>query len=194
MQNISNRIRDIKGRPFEVASVGGFILSEYFSGLEYMFEIGKEIEVFYDTDDLIEKVKFYLDNDSLREKIAYNGYLKVKSDYSSDIVAKRIWDEICSLPKSKNKTSYTDKIYRKAYTNFRFKYLILFFIKFKPIFFFKEFSKLFKYCSFNFNFAYYYTIEGFYESLSAYPKFRNKLKKLLSNNFFAFLTHQKITK
>ncbi len=193
-QNISDRIREIKGRPFEAASVGGFVLSEYFPGVESFFEIGKEIDVFYDTDDLIEKVKFYLDNDSLRGQIAYNGFLRVKRDYSSDVVAKRIWDEICSLQKSKNKTTYTDKIYRKAYTNYRFKYFVLFFIKLKPLFFFQEFGKLFKYGRFSFGFAYFYTIQGFYESLSSHPKFRNRLKKLLSNKFFAFLTHQKITK
>jgi len=193
-QNISNRTKEIKGRPFEVASVGGFVLSEYFPGIEFFFEIGKEIDIFYDTDDLIEKVKFYLKNESIREQIAYSGFLRVKSDYSSDIAAKRIWDEICSLQKSKNKTIYTDNIYRKAYTNYRFKYLVLFFIKFKPLFFFMEFFKIFKYGRFNLKFAYFYTIHGFYELLSVYPKFRNKLKKILSNKIFAFLTHQKITK
>ena len=78
MQNISNRIREIKGRPFEIASVGGFVLSEYFPGIESLFEIGKEIDVFYNSDDLIGKVNFYLNNDSLREEIAFNGFLRVK--------------------------------------------------------------------------------------------------------------------
>jgi len=193
-ENISDRIREVKGRPFLIASGGGFVLSEYFPGIETLFEIGKEIDVFYNADDLIEKATFYLNNESMRARIAYNGFLRVKRDYSSDIAAKRIWDEICSLSKSKCTSVYTDKIYRKAYTNFRFKYLVLFFIKFKPFFFLQEFCKLFKYGRFSFGFAYFYTIQGFYESLSSHPKFRNRLKKLLSNKFFAFLTHQKITK
>jgi len=193
-ENISDRIREVKGRSFLVTSVGGFVLSEYFPGIETLFEIGKEIDIFYNTDDLIEKTRFYLNNDSLREQIAYNGFLRVKKDYSSDVAAKRIWDKICSLPRSINKTTYTDKIYRKAYTNYRFKYLVLYFIKFKPIFFFQEFAKIFRYGNYSFRFAWFYTISGFYESLSAYPQFRNKLKKILSYKIFAFLTHQKVSK
>lgn len=192
-QNISDRKREIKARPFEVASFGGFVLTEYFPGIESMFETGKEIDVFYNADDLIEKATFYLKNESIREEIAYNGFLRVQRDYSSDVVAKRIWNEVCSRPKSMCTSSYTDRIYRKAYTNFRFKYLFLFFIKLKPLFFFQEFGKLFKYGCINLGFAHFYSIQGFYESLSTHPEFRNRLKKLLSYKIFALLTHQKST-
>ena len=67
-------IKQIKGRIFEVPMCGGFLLTDYVEGLEDYFEIGKEIVCYHDAEDLIYKVKYYLENDFERNAIARNGY------------------------------------------------------------------------------------------------------------------------
>jgi len=46
------------------------------------YKIGDEIEVYKNTDDLIEKIKHYLKNDEERKKIAEAGYLRIIKDHT----------------------------------------------------------------------------------------------------------------
>lgn len=77
-----NRIRSaksgeqLKARHFEINGCGGFQLSYYVEGLERQYEIGAEIAVYLDPDDLLQKVKLYLANETLRESIAGAGYAR----------------------------------------------------------------------------------------------------------------------
>jgi len=73
--DVKNR-EQLKGRMFEIPSCGGFQLSYYVEGLESTYEIGKEIVVFNDVKDLIEKVKYYLKYEDERDQIASLGYLR----------------------------------------------------------------------------------------------------------------------
>ena len=50
--------------------------------IEKYFKIGKEIEIFNSEEELIEKIRFYLNNDSARKKIAKAGYNRVMKDYT----------------------------------------------------------------------------------------------------------------
>lgn len=60
-------------RYFEAPACGCFFLADYCKGLEKMF-IDKEHMVFVrDTDDVVELVEYYLDNEDEREKIARQG-------------------------------------------------------------------------------------------------------------------------
>ena len=68
------KIKQIKGRIFEVPMCGGFLLTDYVNGLENYFDIGKEIVCYEDKQDLICKIKYYLKNEKEREKIAKSGY------------------------------------------------------------------------------------------------------------------------
>lgn len=67
-------IEQMKARIFEVNGCGAFQLSYYVEGLANCYDIDREIGVYADADDLIEKVKFYLTHDELRESIAASGY------------------------------------------------------------------------------------------------------------------------
>lgn len=69
-------IEQIKARHFEINSCGAFQLSYYIEGLERHYEIGKEIGIYVDSFDLVQKVKFYLDHDALREEIACGAYTR----------------------------------------------------------------------------------------------------------------------
>lgn len=72
----SHPIQQIKGRTFEVPGCGGFLLTDYVKGIEDFYQPGQEIECYNSTPDLITKIKYYLKNTDLRQKIALKGYQK----------------------------------------------------------------------------------------------------------------------
>jgi spore maturation protein CgeB len=71
-----------KGRIFEVCMCGSFLLTEYIPGIEDYFKIGEEIECFKTKEEMVEKVKYYLEHEKEREQIAAAGYEKAKKLYS----------------------------------------------------------------------------------------------------------------
>ena len=77
--NISN---DINYRTFETTGCETFLLTNYTPGLEKLFDIGKEIVVYNDLNDLDNKVKYYLENEEERKLIAKAGYERSKKDHT----------------------------------------------------------------------------------------------------------------
>ncbi len=75
-------LKYLKGRIFEVTATGSFLLTEICEGLEEYFEIGKDIDVFKNKIQLLEKVVFYLNNSDIREKMAHNAKEKVLNNYT----------------------------------------------------------------------------------------------------------------
>lgn len=69
-------------RVWDIIGCGGFLMTNYQAELPEYFEIDKEIVCFESTQDLLEKVKFYLEHDDIRREIAYNGYEKVKARHT----------------------------------------------------------------------------------------------------------------
>lgn len=67
-------VEQLKARHFEINGCGAFQLSYYVEGLEHCYDINREIGVYADPDDLVEKVKFYLAHEELRESIAAAGF------------------------------------------------------------------------------------------------------------------------
>jgi len=85
--NISD---DINYRTFETTGCGTFLLTNYTQGLEKLFDIGKEIVVYENIDDLDNKVRYYLDNPNERDEIAKAGYKRAKNDHTYYERAKKI--------------------------------------------------------------------------------------------------------
>lgn len=87
-RGLLNRIRSpksieqLKARHFEINGTGSFQLSYYVEGLERQYKIGQEIAVYLDPDDLVEKVQLYLNNETLRDKIANEGYLRTLTEHT----------------------------------------------------------------------------------------------------------------
>lgn len=69
-------------RTFEATGAGGFLLANKRKSLYELFDVGREIEVFDGTEELIEKTKFYLKNDTLRGKIARAGWERTKKNHT----------------------------------------------------------------------------------------------------------------
>ncbi len=72
----------IKGRNFEIPGTGGFLMTEYAEGLEEYFIPEKEISVFYDGDDLIDKVRYYSSHASERESVRQAGHSRAQRDHT----------------------------------------------------------------------------------------------------------------
>jgi len=75
-------VSGVPQRIFDIMSVGGFVLSNYQSEIEELFDIGKDIEVFHDLKEFDEKLEHYIHNDRERTIIGINGYKKVKELYN----------------------------------------------------------------------------------------------------------------
>ena len=75
------RKNHMKGRVFEISGCKSFLLSQEFPNADRFFDIGKELVLFKDNEDLLKKVKYYLKNEKEREQIAERGYKRVIKDY-----------------------------------------------------------------------------------------------------------------
>lgn len=65
-------------RIFDILSVGGFCISNYQKGIEELFEIGTDLVVYDDYNDLMYKTAYYLEHEDERLQIAENGKRKVR--------------------------------------------------------------------------------------------------------------------
>lgn len=72
----------IKGRNFEIPGCGGFLLTGNADNLEDYYEDGKEIVIFRNTNDLIDKIRYYLEHEKEREEIAWAGYQRTLRDHT----------------------------------------------------------------------------------------------------------------
>jgi spore maturation protein CgeB len=68
--------RQVKARTFEVPGAGGFLLTDAAPGLDSFYQIGEEIEVYGDLDDLRRKINYYLLHLDKRDKIARAGHVR----------------------------------------------------------------------------------------------------------------------
>ncbi len=72
----------IKGRDFEIPACGGFLLTQENPELCEYFEPGREIAVYRDTEDLVEKIEYYLAHDEERERIRKAGYERFLKEHT----------------------------------------------------------------------------------------------------------------
>lgn len=82
--NSSGRRTNMKARMFEVPGAGGFLLTEPTEHLGRYYAVGREIEVFHSVDDLAHKVRHYLANPDLRDRLAAAGFERTRRDHTYD--------------------------------------------------------------------------------------------------------------
>ena len=78
------RPAQIKGRNFEVPGCGGFLLTERVPHLERYFDLGSEIGVYDDEDDLVEQVGHWLGHEEQRAAVADAGYRRTMAEHTYD--------------------------------------------------------------------------------------------------------------
>jgi hypothetical protein len=69
-------------RLFEATGVGTLLMTDEKENLGELFEVGKEIVTYSDADDLVDKVRYYLEHDEERERIAQAGQARTLRDHT----------------------------------------------------------------------------------------------------------------
>lgn len=81
-------------RVFDIPACGGFLLTDFVEELLELYNLPEEMETFKTQDEFMDKIKYYLKNDSKRIKIAENGYRRVMTDHTYEIRMKQLLDII----------------------------------------------------------------------------------------------------
>jgi len=178
LPKINQRIRQSKGRPLEIALCGGFILSQYAVGIEEMFEIGEEFDVFHSKEEMLEKIKFYLANDEKRIAMAEKSYQRALKQYEVKAGFNIIFDKLKSLPPKQNFPLYVDDIFIRSYVSSKFFYIARHLIAGRFSLLFEEFGVIIKYRKISISMAYFFTIKGIVFALLEKPVLYEKLKKI----------------
>jgi len=111
---IINLVRQNKGRPMEVAMTNSFCLSEYSPSLAVTFEIGRDIDVFYDKADLLEKIRYYLENEDIRVQMANNAYQKAVNVYEAGIFIPGLLESLCDILANRKYLQGQSKIFKNS--------------------------------------------------------------------------------
>ena len=96
--NLNITIPNIKSgvplRVYDILGAGGFCISNFQAELPMFFENEKHLVWYYNNQDLFEKVEFYKNHDTLREKISLEGYEFVKKNCSYESRIKELLAKI----------------------------------------------------------------------------------------------------
>ena len=79
----------VSNRIYKLMAAKGFVLTMPWEGIDIDFKVGTHLDIFHNVQELKYKIKYYLENSDIREKIAVQGYKKVK-DYDNINYAKTI--------------------------------------------------------------------------------------------------------
>jgi hypothetical protein len=148
--------------------------------LEHFFEVGREIDVFYDKEELLEKVKYYLVHEEEREKIARKGYERAVKDYAVERAVPKLISTINELRIKKiYKPSeiYLDEEFIRNYTTYRALLIIRFIKQLKWKFALEEFMIILKHRKLDWYQICIFTIKEIFDN---FPKIKSFLKKLIN--------------
>lgn len=81
-------------RTFEACGAGAFQIVDWRPGLGQLFEIGTEVEIFTDLDDLRAKVTHYLAAPEARDRIAQAGHARARRDHTYKVRLGQLLDVV----------------------------------------------------------------------------------------------------
>lgn len=98
--NVNITLRSIKSgiplRCMDIMACGGFLMSNYQPELAEYFVDGKEMVIWQDFEDMLQKISYYLEHEEERKQIAKAGYEKVKEQFHFDILAGQMMKQVAS--------------------------------------------------------------------------------------------------
>lgn len=83
---------DINYRTFETLGCGTFLLTNRTAGLEKLFVIDRHLVTYNDINDCIKKIRYYINNNKERKRIACAGYNHVKRNHTFNVRAQQFVD------------------------------------------------------------------------------------------------------
>ncbi|MEC4675677.1 MAG: glycosyltransferase [Nitrospirota bacterium] len=86
--------KSMSARMYTAVGCGAFYMCQHVEGIEEILEPGKEIVTFRSEDEMIDMIKYYLDNDDLRMKIAKAGRERVLKDHTYEVRMRQMMDII----------------------------------------------------------------------------------------------------
>lgn len=89
----SKKVEQIKARNFEIPCLGGFQLSNYVLGIEDYFDIGTEMAIYNNLDELELQIKYYLENDEERKNITIAAHKKARQ-YTYKQNLRNVFDKV----------------------------------------------------------------------------------------------------
>ncbi len=96
--NLSSTLHSIMtGLPlriFDIMGAGGFIMTNYQKEMEDLFDIGKEIVVYHNFDEMRELTQYFLKHEDIRMQILVEGYNRICNDYTYPIAVKKIMRKV----------------------------------------------------------------------------------------------------
>lgn len=84
----------IKARPFEITGSGGLCMTGFADDMENYMVDGEEAVSFENTDELIEKIKYYLGHEEERLAIAEAGYRRTTDEHTYEKRFREIFDRV----------------------------------------------------------------------------------------------------
>ncbi len=94
--NINSTLHTIKSgiplRVFDIMGVGGFVLTNYQPEIEELFKDGVDLAVYHDLDEFEDKVRYYLEHEDERMRVAISGYKKARQEYDLTNRFRNIWE------------------------------------------------------------------------------------------------------
>lgn len=94
---IPNITTGIPLRAWDILGSGGFLLSNYQPEFDLYFKPGKQMDIFEDTGELLEKTDFYLKHDTLRRQIAEAGQKLVENEHNYLVRIQELLNQLKTL-------------------------------------------------------------------------------------------------
>lgn len=96
--NFNSTSKQMKGavnqRIFDVPATGSFIITDFQKQIEGLFELHKEVIVYYEPDEAKELIQYYLDHPNARKKIIHAARNRVLSEHTWEHRVKFILDQM----------------------------------------------------------------------------------------------------
>jgi spore maturation protein CgeB len=104
----------VKAGVFDFFAAGGLVITEDFPLLHTYFTVGKEIIAFSDRDDMLRKIRYYLDHPDEAEAIRIAGRQRVINNYIWDSVWVKILPSVLKIKGWEFDPNWLDRYFQRS--------------------------------------------------------------------------------